>query len=175
MSEEALPTLEPAGSISHKKMEFIADSVIERRMPGLMDRILAHISSTMASIRGERGPDPDVDPSVEVMRDLTRAIVGLRRLGPQNGDSGNDDREIKRWHLVLTVIGLMFVVIGAAWSLSEQFDAQSRHLSEEIGKIQATQASQTTSIENISEHQREQDERTTRIEDQLRQLTARRP
>jgi hypothetical protein len=107
-----------------------------------------------------RGPDPDYDPSVEILRDLTRAIVNLQRPSIQNGDTGGEDRIIKRWHLALVAATLMVIILGSAWRLSEQMSAQF--------------ATQSVQISDVREHQREQDDRSTRIEQQLQQLSERR-
>jgi hypothetical protein len=153
----------PKGCDSHTAI------LIKGEIQQLWDRTVVHIRQAMEvlhnAMKVERGPDPDFDPSVQVMQDLTRAILGLRRLrGHQNGDG--DEKLIKRWHLIATVVTLLFTVIGAAWRLSEQ-------MSDQFAQVRATQASQTTSIENIREHQREQDDRSTRIEEQLRELATR--
>jgi hypothetical protein len=106
-----------------------------------------------------RGPDPDFDPTDDILRDLTRAIVNLRPSN-QNGDSGGEDRLIKRWHLALVAATLMLIVLGSAWRLSEQMSSQF--------------ATQSVQISDVREHQREQDDRSTRIEQQLQQLSERR-
>jgi hypothetical protein len=106
-----------------------------------------------------RGPDPDFDPTDDILRDLTRAIVALRPSN-QNGDSGGEDRIIKRWHLAMVAVGVMIIVIGSAWRLSEQMSSQF--------------ATQSVQISDVREHQREQDDRSTRIEQQLQQLSERR-
>lgn len=106
-----------------------------------------------------RGPDPDYDATDQILRDLTKAITNLRPSN-QNGDSGGEDRVIKRWHLAIVAATLTVIVIGSAWRLSAQMSSQF--------------ATQSVQISDIREHQREQDDRSTRIEQQLQELSGRR-
>jgi cell division protein FtsB len=109
--------------------------------------------------RPGRGPDPDYDPTDDILRHLAK-IIANQRPANQNGDGG-EDRIIKRWHLALVAATLMVIIIGSAWRLSEQMSAQF--------------ATQSVQISDVREHQREQDDRSTRIEQQLQQLSERRP
>jgi hypothetical protein len=120
------------------------------------------LDARFAALRGvleglkqqERGPKDYPE------NDLERGIRIGRSMAPRfsNGDSDGDKGDsIKRWHLVLAVVavvvGVAGPVIGAAWSLSMQISSQSAMIS------------------NIRDHQREQDERATRVEQQLQQLS----
>lgn len=96
----------------------------------------------------ERGPE---DYAKE--NDLERGIRIGRSFVPRSYNNGDDEGSIKRWHLVLAVLGVVIPITGAAWSLSMQISAQSAMIS------------------SIRDHQREQDERATRVEQQLQQLS----
>lgn len=105
------------------------------------------------SIRNDkdRGPDPDVPLLGD--EDIDRIVRLAMKYGNRPSYSnGGDESGISRWHLVIAVIGVIIPVIGAAWGLSMQISAQSAMIS------------------NIRDHQREQDERATRVEQQLQQL-----
>jgi hypothetical protein len=75
MSEHALPTVGDPDA----RTRFIADGVVEGKIPGLLDRLKAHIAITMASLRGDRGPDPDYPPPPLTANDLERFIKRIAR------------------------------------------------------------------------------------------------
>ncbi len=131
------------------------------------DAILEHMRNGMES-RPDRGPE-DYDKGDEVLNEFMRnmnRLMSQRGNSYNNGDGGDEDKAIKRWHLGIAVVTLMFLVIGAAWRLSEQMTSQ-------IGEVKQAQASQTATTQDIREHQREQDDRSTRIEQELQLISAR--
>lgn len=152
--EGTLPTEEQpvlnVGWVANKlaRVEFKADSILE------------HVRKSLES-RSDRGPE-DYDKSDELLNEFMRNMnrVMSQRGGYHNGDGGSEDKIIKRWHLVLTAVTLMILVLGSAWRLSEQMTTQ-------IGDVKTEQAAQTTAVADIRDHQRETDERITRIEQQL--------
>jgi hypothetical protein len=159
---------EPKEAPTEAREKSVVDKAAEIVAEWWADSYFKRISAKIEHkpVKVERGPGADYDPSLEVMRELTRAILGLRHLKPPkiNGDEG--DRGIKLGQLVISVVALLITVIGAAWGLSEQ-------MSNQFGEVRTRQAAQSTAIENVREHQREQDDRSTRIEEQLRELANR--
>lgn len=117
---------------------------------GMSHRILEALGIVQdkALSLAERGPQ-----DYEEENDLERGIRIGRGMVPRSYKNGDDDEGIKRWHLVLAVLGVVIPIIGAAWSLSMQISAQSAMIS------------------GIRDHQRDQDERATRVEQQLQQLS----
>jgi len=103
---------------------------------------------------GMRGHDPDAAYEQEE-RAYERGVRHGRRMAPKM-TNGDEEGVIKRWHLVLAVLGVAVPAVGSAWLLSLQITSQF--------------SSQATQIAGIREHQKEQDERTTRIEQQLQQI-----
>lgn len=91
-----------------------------------------------------RGPDPDYSQSDELLRQLRDAIVAARRPEYRNGDDGSD---IKKWIAsVGAVLAAAFILGG--WALSNQVASLSTKVDERL---------------------RAQDDRLTRIEEQLRE------
>lgn len=159
ISEGALPT-EPLDQPCVGESPHHRNARLWVQIDGAAHQLRDWAADKLLSNSAIRGPDPDYDPTDEILRDLTRAITNLRQPSNQNGDSGGEDRVIKRWHLAVVAATLMIIVIGSAWRLSEQMSAQF--------------ATQSVQISDIREHQREQDDRSTRIEQQLQQLSGRR-
>jgi hypothetical protein len=116
------------------------------RGDGLISALIHKIRLAMGMLP-ERGPE-----DYEAENDLERGIRIGRGMAPRSYNNGGDDEGIKRWHLFVAVLGIVVPIIGAAWSVSMQISAQSAMIS------------------NIRDHQREQDERATRVEQQLNQL-----
>lgn len=117
------------------------------RGDGLLSTLIHKIRMAMGML-----PDPERVADYELENDLERGIRIGRGMAPRSYNNGGDEGSIKRWHLLLAVVGVVLPIIGAAWSLSMQISAQS------------------AMITNIRDHQREQDERATRVEQQLQQL-----
>lgn len=109
------------------------------RLDGLLERFKAHME-----IRPERGP-PDFDAQVEQLQQLTTMVKELRRRPSHfsNGDEGDSD--VKKWIVGVGVVLSAAYVIGG-WAISNQVSAQS------------------VKLDDIREHQREQDERIGRLE-----------
>jgi hypothetical protein len=76
MREGALPTALSLDDIAHKKVEFIADGVIERRLPGLMDRLKGHIAQAMSA---RRHPPLDSNDWERRIRELEGQIDDIAR------------------------------------------------------------------------------------------------
>ena len=92
-----------------------------------------------------RGPDPDYDPSDQILRDLHRAITNLNR--PSSNHNG-DEGSIKPWHLVMSIVGLMLTIMWMTYLLSSQVESES------------------TKIDSVLERLKSQDDRINRIEQQ---------
>ncbi len=161
--EHALPSQNDPDT----RFRFIADGVMEGKIPGLLDRVRAIICNKMASVRGDRGPDPDIDPSVEAMRSLERAILSQRRYAPQNGDSGPE----KQWPTVLSACGIMITLLGVGYAFVEK----QATMENKIDNVIRTQVQQNEQRSNdraeTLELIRATNERINRLEDR----TARSP
>ncbi len=122
------------------------NTLIKAEIQSLWDRTVAHIRAAMevlhSHLQVERGPDPDYDPSVEVMKELTRAIVNLRRPGPHNGDTDPG----KQWPTVLSACGIMVTLLGAGYAGANKLGS----MDSKIDAVQKTQA---------EEHQQREAER----------------
>lgn len=106
----------------------------------------------------QRGPDPDFNPASQAdQAQLLNLISALVRRKPVQFNNGDDGSNTRKWHLTLASASVILAVVGTAWKLSDQISSQF--------------ATQAVRIEAIREHQREQDDRTTRIEQQLQQLS----
>lgn len=121
---------------------------------GRVEQMQAQFDELKSKMSNERGPDPDYDNTNEILSQLHRAIINLKRPVINNGDGG--EANVRKWHLTFAAASIAFVVIGTAWKLSEQMSTQF--------------ATQAVRIEAIREHQREQDDRATRIEQRLQEL-----
>lgn len=91
------------------KTEFIADAVIERKIPGLIERLKAFVVSTLESRRYRDRNGEDLDPDYERrLRELEgqidREYPGFRMSGNYN-EGGQ--KSWKDW--ILVIVGLLIV------------------------------------------------------------------
>lgn len=109
------------------------------RLDGLLERFKVFMESAP-----QRGP-PDFDTQVEQLRQLTLMVKDLRRRPSySNGDEGEMD--VKKWIVGVGVVLSAAYIIGG-WAISNQVSAQS------------------VKLDDIRDHQREQDDRLNRLED----------
>lgn len=150
-TQEAMPT--DAGWVANKlaRLDFKTDAVLEH-------------FRTRVENREDRGPKDYAPGGEELLNEFMKNMNRImnQHRGYRNGDDGGDDEDrlIKRWHLGLALVSLMFLVIGAAWQLSDQMTKQ-------IGAVQASQAAEKTATQDIRENLRDTNERVTRIEQQF--------
>lgn len=133
------------------------------RVDAMLERVKDAVENREDRGPKDYAPDPE-DVLKEFMRNMNRVMNHNQRPNIYNGDSGggggSEESLIKRWHLALAIVGLMGLVIAGTWELSTQMD-------HDIGLVQSAQAAQAIATQDIREHQRETDERITRIEQQL--------
>jgi hypothetical protein len=97
------------------KMEFIADAVVERKIPGLFDRLKKSLSQMMESRRYQDGsPDPDYEHRLrELEGQLEREYSGLRLRDYNEGGGGKWDKWMIPGLVTLAVSGIIGNVVQA--------------------------------------------------------------
>lgn len=119
------------------------------RTHAMVHGVLEIVSRLAGKVRSlaERGPG-----DFEEERGYERGFTAGRKQA-RKYNNGDDESGIRRWHLVLAVVSVVIPIMTGAWTLSMQISAQSAMIS------------------TIRDHQRAQDERATRVEQQIQQLT----
>lgn len=111
-------------------------------LDGKLERILDKFKTHM-EIKPDRGPD-DFEVQAERIERLVNAAEALRRR-PHRFTNGDSEADVRKWIAGVGVVLSAAYVIGG-WAISNQVSAQS------------------VKLDDIREHQREQDERISRLE-----------
>lgn len=125
---------------------------LEQRSQDMADKLLSEGF-------GPRGPDPDFESIQEQLTNLWRAVIRLKQMGP-NGDTG-----VGLWPVILSAASVLLTVLGMWASISSRINDSSTAEAERMAALQ-------TSVSDIKDNLREEHDRTTRVEQELRRLSA---
>jgi hypothetical protein len=136
------------------KLEFIADGILERKIPGIIDRLKTFVHQTLESRRYQsRDREPDYERRLrELEGQLDRENPGFRMT--VNNSEGGDKKSWKDW--ILLIVGLL--IVGWLTRLDNKLDdiadlrAQQKLL--EIRQNQTAKHLESTDgrIEKIESH-----------------------
>ena len=152
---------------AHQKKTLIKQAEFWLKMHDVYERaakVFVDIKNWMAHQEVPREPDERryTQEEVRFLMDMTRREN--RRPAP-NGDMG-----IPLWQLIISAAGVMLTIAGMWSHLSDKITTQGVTMGVALSSLAESVSGLKASVSDIKEKQREEDERTTRVEQELREL-----